>query len=84
MFAGIKVEPAAIANAVEFARFENLQSRERSGYFDREILRSTEDNADALKVRSGKVGGYSKHLTSEDLRFIEGAMSRIGYPFPVP
>ncbi len=58
-FLGAPFSEQQIAEAVEFASFENLKEKERTNYFKNSRL-SPRDPADpdSFKVRRGKVGGY--------------------------
>ena len=66
-FIGLHSDDADIQDAVEFARFDNLKSKEREGYFKSERLgpgRAGDENS--YKVRSGKSGGYRAQLSKDD------------------
>jgi hypothetical protein len=55
-----------IEEAVDFASFEKLREKEKSGYFDnRSLTLRNADDPETLKVRRGKVGGYRDDLTPE-------------------
>jgi len=63
-FAGMELGEQEIEAAVEFGRFENLQSLERSGFFTQGgmSLRKAGDSR-AYKVRRGKIHGYRDDFT---------------------
>ncbi|WP_310468066.1 sulfotransferase domain-containing protein [Sphingomonas sp.] len=62
-FVGLASDDAAITDAVEFARFENLRAKEREGYFTSARLGpGRAGNEASYKVRSGKSGGYRAQL----------------------
>lgn len=66
-FIGLDSDESDIQDAVEFARFDNLKSKEREGYFKSERLGpGRAGNEDSYKVRSGKSGGYRAQLSKED------------------
>jgi hypothetical protein len=66
-FIGLDCDESDILDAVEFARFDNLKSKEREGYFKSERLGpGRAGNEDSYKVRSGKSGGYRAQLSKED------------------
>lgn len=71
-FLGAPSEPKEIAEAVSFASFENLQSKEREGFFrtDRIGARRQGDEQ-SLKVRSGKVAGYRVHFDPDQCTLME-------------
>lgn len=78
-FIGVKVDEPAIAKATQFSTFKNMQSLERTGYFDSKAMRSATEHG--AKVRQGKVGGYLEHMTAEDVAFVDAMIKKIGYPF---
>ena len=59
-----------VADAVEFASFENMRKMEVNGYFNSAILKPA-DKSDqtSFKTRKGKIGGYTEHL--DDLAISE-------------
>lgn len=62
-FIGLSASPDTIAEAVEFARFDNLKQREREGYFKSERFGARGDgNESSFKVRSGSRRGYLSAL----------------------
>lgn len=62
-FIGLDASDADIKDAAEFARFDNLQAKEREGYFSsgRMGAGSTGDES-GYKVRSGRSGGFRAKL----------------------
>jgi glycosyltransferase involved in cell wall biosynthesis len=77
-------DPAALAYALEFSDFANMQKLEAAGLFDSKILQSGDvRNPESFKVRRGKVGGYRDYLSLEDQAFAAAAMknldARFGY-----
>jgi hypothetical protein len=77
-----QVTEAELADAIEFARFENLKRLETSGALRSSALRP-KDPADpnSFKVRQGRVGGYRDTLSASDLQFIEDTLR--GTPCPL-
>ncbi len=64
--------PELVAEAVEFAEFENLQKLERDKFFASDKLHARDnDNPDSFKVRRGKVGGYRDYLTPDQIAWVE-------------
>jgi hypothetical protein len=79
-FLGIPVQSDVVSEAVDFARFENMKKMEASGEFASNAMRTKGSTADAMKVRTGKVGGYADHLAPPDLEFIDRKSAEIGDP----
>jgi hypothetical protein len=64
--------------AVGFAAFGNMKQMEARGEFDSQILKpSNPDDPNSFKVREGKVGGYRKHFSPEQLRCLDQAVARL-------
>lgn len=71
-------DPAALDSAVEFASFDNMKAMERRGEFREGFLRTEPGgDANAFKVRSGKVGGYREVLSTADQDFVDAACARL-------
>lgn len=65
-----------IRHAVEFASFDNLRQLEISGFFKNSGMKLRNPNdADTLKVRRGKVGGFRDYFTEEQVAQMEQMMS---------
>ncbi len=82
-FTDQQVDTAAIAETIEFCRFENMQRLEREGYFKSEygvLLSGDSDDPEALKTRRGKIGGYVSYLSAEDIDYCDGLIQGSGYP----
>jgi hypothetical protein len=76
-----RIDDSLVSEAVEFASFGNLRRLEASNYFQsRELINETGD-AEAAKVRQGKVGSYRSVLSPEDVAYIEKEVLAIGDPF---
>ena len=80
-FLGIKVDPAALAQSIEFARFENMRRLETEGYFKSDAMRVAGSDPDARKVREGRVGGYKEYMLDEDIAFVDSMIRQVGYPY---
>lgn len=64
---GLAAGEEDIADAVEFARLDNLRQREREGYFTSSRLRQARrGDAQSFKVRSGTSGGYRAVLGANE------------------
>lgn len=71
-----------IYNAVNFCKFGQMQEMEKTNRFDRNLLKPTDKNdVRTYKVREGLVGGYQKHLSPEDISFINQLMTQKGYRY---
>jgi len=61
-----------VAEAVEFAAFENLKELERRNFFNnRRLTPRDPDDPDSFKVRRGKVGGYADYFDDEQVAAME-------------
>lgn len=73
-FLGDSFDNAAIAEAVEFCSFANLQKREQEGFYSNGALRPADpSDPNSFKVRRGKVGGYRDYFSDDELE----AMSKL-------
>lgn len=73
-FLGVEVRPRLLADAVEAAKFQNMQVLEQAtglpGHdYDR-------NDSESLRMRRGKVGGFADYLTAEQIEFIERTCDR--------
>jgi len=75
-FIGIKdADAEQIKEAVDFASFENMKKMETCGEFQKQSLRPGDPaDADSFKVREGRVGGYKRHFSEQDLEYIKQSM----------
>lgn len=71
-FLGESFRPEHIEDAVDFASFEKLREKERSGYFDnRSLTLRNASDPETLKVRRGKVAGYRDDLAPEQVSWVD-------------
>lgn len=64
-FLGLDVDQAALASAIEKARFDQMKKNEKkTGIPGHEYDRSDDES---LRVRKGKVGGYEEYLSDADV-----------------
>ena len=71
-FFDLDFEDADIREAVEFARFENLQQLEKDGKLaDWRFSVSRVEDQDDMKVRRGKVGGYKDYFDDAQCKELE-------------
>jgi len=76
------VNDAALAYALEFSSFENMQAREASGTFREDVLSAgNPEDAESFKTRRGKVGGFIDYFSPEDLAFTREAMKKLDSRF---
>ena len=75
-FLGLESIPDSIlAEAVEYASFENMRKMESQGRFKSGILiPADQSNQDSYKTRKGKVKGFADHLDEADIAFMNLAM----------
>ena len=60
-----------LLKAIDYADFDNMKQIEKSGTFsDTESMKSV-DNSNGMKVRNGKVGGYSEVLSDKHIMLID-------------
>jgi hypothetical protein len=70
-FLHIPLAAGAIADAVEYAAFENMKNREANAAGDSDRLRAADTaNADSFKARRGKVGGYRDYCSDSEIAAI--------------
>lgn len=76
-FLGLKTIPEAIlAEAVEYASFENMRQMETQGKFKSGILQpADQSNQESYKTRKGKVKGFADHLEEADVAYLNHLMS---------
>jgi hypothetical protein len=75
------VDDRALADAVEFARFDNLRRLETSGRMRAAALRPKDpSDPNSFKVRKGRVGGHRETLSENDIAYIEETLRRVPCP----
>jgi hypothetical protein len=76
-FIGLDHGDAAIAEAVECARFDNLKEKEREGYYSSSRLRpAAAGDESSFKVRSGKAGGFRTELSEDQAAAVDAYVAR--------
>ncbi len=75
-FLGLAAIPDGIlAEAVEYASFENMRKMEAQGQFKSGILKPADQaNQESYKTRKGKVKGFADHLEEADIALLNQAM----------
>lgn len=74
-FMALAYSEEQVRAAVDYASFENMRALEKSNTFDsgsRRLAAKNPDDASALKVRRGKVGGYRDYFSNEEIAHIDG------------
>lgn len=75
------VTDGELAQAVEFARFDNLKKLESTASVRAAALRpKDQSDPDSFKVRKGRVGSFRQSLGPDDIAFIEDALRRTPCP----
>lgn len=73
-FLGLQPDPVILAHAIATAQFQNMRKLEHvSGLPGHDYDRSDEES---LRMRRGKVGGYTDYLTTAQIAFIDEACAR--------
>jgi hypothetical protein len=74
------VSDEIIRNAIEKGQFDNMQQVEKNRESSFQGLNAPNTDANAVRVRRGKVGGFRDELTPDDLVYIEKKRAEIGVP----
>ena len=76
-FMGMKATDEEIADAVEWARFENMKQRETEASSSSDRLRAADvSNPDSFKTRRAKVGGYQDYFDDAQVEAIADNIDR--------
>lgn len=78
------VSHATLENAVAYGSFDNMRQMETEGTFKSGMLRPVDaSDPDTFKTRSGKVGGYSEHLSDDDIAYLDALITeRLNSVYP--
>ena len=75
------VSDDTVAQAVEYASFDNMRQLEQRDALGAESMRAADPgDPDSFKVRKGEVGGYRAYLSDDDLAYVDQAMRDLEYP----
>jgi len=77
-FLNIPVDEAAIAHAVAYCSFENMQRYEQTNAFNNIRLAQRTEDPRGRKVREGRIGGFREHLSEADLSYIKQTIESCG------
>jgi hypothetical protein len=67
--------PEQLLKAVEFASFDSLSRKEKTGFFHSGSMRPADPrDASSFKVRRGKVGGYRDYFSDEENQTIDALL----------
>ncbi len=83
-FTGTDISDAQIAEAVEFAAYENMKKMEQERHFKGSGARvkpGDKDNPQSFKVRKAKVGGYRDYFTDEQCAELDAMVARLDSQF---
>ena len=70
------IDDKTIAEAVEFASFDNMRKMEAQGAFQSGILKpADETDQDSFKTRRGKIGGFMDYLNDQEIQALNQRMS---------
>lgn len=71
-FLGTSFSKAEIVEAINACSFENLQLREREGFYDDTALRPADSrDPNSFKVRRGRARGYTEDLGQDEIAAVE-------------
>lgn len=76
-----QIDSRAFETALRDGDFSNMQKQEKAGPFKVSGLSQKVEDANALKVRKGKIGGYRDELTPEDLAYVDELVQQKLDPF---
>ena len=78
----LPLEETALAHALEFSHFENMQAMEAVGIFrEKDLSAGNRADTDSFKARRGKVGGFCDYFSTEDFAFTVEKMKRLDSRF---
>lgn len=83
-FTGTPMDEAVIAEAVEFAAFDNMKKMERERFFrgsGARVRPGDAANPESFKVRKASVGGYREHFDAEQLAELDSLLARLDPAF---
>jgi hypothetical protein len=80
-FLGEAFTDEQIEGAIEFCSMDNMRRLEREGYFQNNSLRLRDaHDEDALKVRRGAVGGFTRDLEPEQAAWVRAQVAAHSHP----
>jgi hypothetical protein len=76
VFLGLSdVSEEVIKRSVEYAEFDNMRRMSLNEFKNLDMIAPTDpDNPQSFKIREGKVGSYVKHLSAQDIAYIDDKM----------
>jgi hypothetical protein len=78
----VDIDEDLLEASIEYCSFESLRKLEERNAFKTGILNPVNDgDPDSFKVRKGSVGGYTEHLSEEDVEFIDELIADRGFDF---
>jgi hypothetical protein len=79
-FTGTPVAPEQVAEAVEFASYDNMKKMEQDRFFrgsGARVKPGDRDNPQSYKVRKAKVGGYRDYFSDEQCRELDRLVEQL-------
>jgi hypothetical protein len=79
-FTGTDVSAEQVAEAVEFAAYDNMKKMEQEKFFKGSGARvkpGDKDNPQSFKVRKAKVGGYRDYFTDEQCEQLDAMVAEL-------
>lgn len=78
-FVGLEqISDEIIAEAVEYASFDNMRKMEEADKFNSLILRpGNKKDEESFKTRKGKVGGFTEYLDEKEIEYVNRQMNEI-------
>ena len=70
-FADVKIVKEHIAEAIKFAKFENMKKMESEESQGHKLSPKDKDDPNSFKVRKGKVGSFHDELSERDINYLE-------------
>ncbi|KGE03983.1 sulfotransferase domain-containing protein [Pseudohaliea rubra] len=83
-FTGTAVSEAQVAEAVQFAAYDNMKKMEQEQYFKGSGARvkpGDKDNPASFKVRKAKVGGYREHFDDAQCAVLDAMVAKLDPQF---
>jgi hypothetical protein len=83
-FTGTDVSDEQVAEAVQFAAYDNMKKMEQEQYFKGSGARvkpGDKDNPASFKVRKAKVGGYREHFDDAQCAALDAMVAKLDPQF---
>ena len=83
-FTGAPIDEKRIAQAVEFAAYDNMKKMEREQFFrgsGARVRPANADNPESFKVRKARVGGYREHFDEAQIAELDALVATLNPVF---